>query len=90
MEKVGENSVSDISETNKGTVNFSYSISVKEFRARYQTLRVGRFLTTLNWRSPLQLNNPKVVSTFKMFMYTPGQYMYIPTKIAFKQLTQCI
>ena len=90
MEKVGQDSVSDISERSKGTVNFSYSISVKEFRARYQKLSVWKIVKRLNWRSPVQVNNSKIVSTWKMFIYIAKQYIYIGTKIAFKQLTQCI
>ena len=57
MEEVGHDSVSDISERNKGTVNFSYSISEKEFWARYQKLSVGRFFRTDNARESVFLKN---------------------------------
>ena len=41
----------------KGTVNFSYSISEKEFWARYQKLSVGRFFRTDNARESVFLKN---------------------------------
>ena len=55
MEKVGQGSVSDISERNKGRVDFSYIMSEMEFWARYQKLSVGRFFRTDNARQSLFL-----------------------------------
>ena len=90
MEKVGQDSVSDISETNKATVNFSYSISVKEFRARYQKLGVGRFSQHLIGDLHCKLIILKLSVHAKCSCTFQKSTLYIPTKIAFKQLTQCI